>query len=300
MLFSPHQTWAGRYGALRDTFQLEIRTFDVAAGYPLLTSVRGLPADCLYMITAPTDIGGVVIVTETGIIHVDQAGRIAASSVSGWWRHVTMLRADGRNEYMKLSLQGSKAVFVEREMVLVLADGSAHQVKLEMDGRAVGAIIVQERMAVLPPPAGISVLKHALFVGCAEGDSVLYDVDMVRDEVKGEEVKPYIDMDADDDGMFSSSHTRVQQLSWTPFKHADHQICTPTRIPSWQMDTVPPVPLAYSLKRAIPYQESVRLSTWNSVSPLRTKVYGRILSWSPSAVVRGSPPSMSLEYVSPF
>ena len=37
MLFSPNQTWAGRYGSTRDTFQLEIRTFDVAAGYPLLS-----------------------------------------------------------------------------------------------------------------------------------------------------------------------------------------------------------------------------------------------------------------------
>ena len=200
MLFSPHQTWAGRYGALRDTFQLEIRTFDVAAGYPLLTSVKGLPADCLYMVTAPTDIGGVVIITETGIIHVDQAGRIAASSVSGWWRHVTMLRADMRGDYMKLSLLGSKAAFVEKELVLVLADGSAYQVKLEMDGRAVGAITVQPKMATLPPPASISVLSQSIFVGCAEGDSVLYNVDLVRDSAK-EEAKPDIEMDADDDGM---------------------------------------------------------------------------------------------------
>ena len=101
---------------------------------------------------------------------------------------------------MKLSLQGSRAAFVEREMVLVLADGSAYQVKLEMDGRAVGAIVVQERMSVLPPPASISVLKNALFVGCAEGDSVLYSVDLVRDSAKAEEVKPDLEMDAEDDG----------------------------------------------------------------------------------------------------
>jgi cleavage and polyadenylation specificity factor subunit 1 len=202
MLFSPHQTWAGRYGALRDTFQLEIRTFDAAAGYPLLTSVKGLPADCLYMVTAPADIGGVIVVTETGIIHVDQAGRIAASSVSGWWRHVTMLRANNTADIMKMSLLGSKAAFVEKELVLVLADGSAYQVKLEMDGRAVGSILVQPKMALLPPPSSICVQGHAMFVGCAEGDSVLYNVDLVRDSLK-EDVKPDIEMDADEDGQFS-------------------------------------------------------------------------------------------------
>ena len=236
--------------------------------------MKGLPADCLYMVTAPADIGGVVIVTETGIIHVDQAGRIAAAAVSGWWRHVTLLRADVRGEYLKLSLQGSKGAFVEKELVLVLADGSAHQVKLEMDGRAVGAIVVQERSAVVPPPANISVLRQAMFVGCAEGDSVLYNVDLVRDQVKGEDVKPDVEMDADDDGQFASAQAQASNRD-----AADVQTYTQTPTRSRQMDTAPPARPASNCMRETPCRASARSSTWSLGLQRRTRVCGRIRSW---------------------
>ncbi|ORX39210.1 cleavage and polyadenylation specific protein [Kockovaella imperatae] len=201
LLYSPVQTWSGRYKTARDTFVLEIRTIDLSSGssYPLLTSVTGLPADSLYLVACP--IGGVVLVTCTGIIHIDQSGRITSAGVNAWWSYTTALKADRSSEERKLSLEGSKCVFVtDHDMLLVLHNGDAHQVRFEMDGRAVGTIKVDEQCSEVPPPSSIVVAgDKAVFVGCAEGDSLLAKVEAIRKMIRVEETKTDMDVDWDED-----------------------------------------------------------------------------------------------------
>lgn len=205
LLYTPTFTWSGRYRTARDTYALEIRTVDPAStgsSYPLLTSVTGLPADSLYLVPCPAALGGVVVVTTTGLVHVDQSGRVASARVNGWWDYTTKLASDGSAEHRKLSLEGSKGVFVtERDMLLVLQRGDVHQVRFEMDGRAVGAIKVDEQSSSVPPPSSIVIAgEAAIFVGCAEGDSLLAKVNVQREMVRVEqpESKPY-DMEVDYD-----------------------------------------------------------------------------------------------------
>lgn len=202
LLYSPVFTWAGRYKTARDTFVLEIRTLDLSLGgsYPLLTSVTGLPSDSLYIVACPAELGGVVVVTETGIIHVDQAGRVLGTSVNGWWSFATALGTDGKSEGRKLSLEGSKAIFVDsRDMLLILQNGHVHQVRFEMEGRSIGAIKVDEQSSSVPPPSSLVVAgDKALFIGCVEGDSVLAKVEMVREVVQVEK-KEEMEVDWDED-----------------------------------------------------------------------------------------------------
>lgn len=86
----------------------------------------------------------------------------------------------------------------------MLASGKAHHVRLQMDGRAVGSILVEEELGALPPPSALSTVGgDGVFVGCPEGDSVLYGVEIIREkkEESVEEVKPVLDMEVDyDDG----------------------------------------------------------------------------------------------------
>ena len=207
MLYSPQYTWAGRYKSVRDTFCLEIRTFDLSSGgtYPLLTSVSGLPSDSLYIVACPAELGGIVLVTATGIVHVDQSGRTVAAGVNAWWSYATSLSANEESESRKLSLEGSKCVFVTgRDMLLVLENGDVHQVRFEMDGRAVGTIKVDEQSSSVPPPSSIvGAGSQALFVGCAEGDSLLAKVDIMRAAAavpdENGEVKPDMEVDWDED-----------------------------------------------------------------------------------------------------
>ena len=184
LLYCPMQTWSGRYRSAKDTFCLEIRTFDLSSGgsYPLLTSVAGLPSDSLYLLACPAELGGVILITSTGVVHIDQSGRVVGAGVNAWWDHVTLLKADKSSEGRKLSLEGSKCVFVaERDMLLVLQNGDVHQVRFEMDGRAVGTIKVDEQSSSVPPPSSLVLAgDRALFIASSEGDSLLAKVDMVR------------------------------------------------------------------------------------------------------------------------
>lgn len=205
LLFEPTHTWAGKFKSNKDTFRLEIRTIDLSAGgsYPLLTSVTGLPADSHYLVPCPTEVGGIAIVTGNGIVHVDQGGRIVSAAVNAWWDLSTNLSTNRDSEERKLSLEGSRAEFVgANDMLLVLRNGQAHQVRFEMDGRAVGAIKVDEQSSSVPPPSTMVVAgAQGLFVGSAEGDSLLAKVDLVREiveeEVKKENGKPDEEMEVD-------------------------------------------------------------------------------------------------------
>lgn len=211
LLFEPSHTWAGRFRSSKDTFRLEIRTIDLSAGgsYPLLTGVAGLPADCLYLVPCPTEVGGIAIVTGNGIVHVDQGGRIVSAAVNAWWDLSTSLSTNRDSEGRKLTLEGSRAEFVgPNDMLLVLANGQAHQVRFEMDGRAVGAIKVDEASSNVPPPSTMVVAgAQGLFVGSAEGDSLLAKVDLVREFIQEEakEEKKDEEMEVDwDEGEFGT------------------------------------------------------------------------------------------------
>nr|ODO03748.1 protein CFT1 [Cryptococcus depauperatus CBS 7855] len=205
LLFSPMHSWAGRYQSVKDNFCLEIRTFDITSGgtYPLLTSVKNLPSDCLYLVACPPELGGVVVVTSTGIVHVDQSSRIVGIRVNGWWNLVTNLKSSSKYESHKLSLEGSRGIFVTpRDMLLILQNGDVHQLRFIMEGRNVSEIEVEEKSSEVPPPSTVvKVGENAVFVGCAEGDSWLAKVQIEREVIK-EEInggKEEIDVDWDED-----------------------------------------------------------------------------------------------------
>lgn len=187
LLCSPTYTWAGKFRSHKDTYVLEIRTFDFSSGgsFPLLTSVTGLPSDSLYLVACPTSVGGIVVVTTNGIVHVDSKGRLFCASVNAWWSLSTNLLANTKDaEDRKLSLEGSRAEFVsENDMLLILQNGDAHQVRFEMDGRSVRTIKVDAQSSAVPPPSTlVSAGPNGLFIGSAEGDSLLAKVNMVQDK----------------------------------------------------------------------------------------------------------------------
>ncbi|TYJ59069.1 protein CFT1 [Cryptococcus floricola] len=204
LLFSPLYTWSGRYQTVKDNFCLQIRTFDLSSGgsYPLLTSVSGLPSDALYLVASPAELGGIVVITSTGLVHVDQSGRTTCASVNGWWSYVTSLKPQSSHNHLKMALEGSKSVFVgPYDLIITLQSGDVHQVRFEMEGRAVGSISIEEKSSIVPPPSSLTNAgEKTVFVGCAEGDSWLADV--IREEItreKKEEPREDMEVDWDED-----------------------------------------------------------------------------------------------------
>lgn len=143
-----------------------------------------------------------MVVTSTGIVHIDQSGRRSNAAVNAWWEYTTTVTANTASEERRLALDGSRAQFVsERDMLLVLQNGNAHQVRFEMDGRAVGTIKVDEQSSSVPPPSSLVITgKEGVFIGSSEGDSLLARVDLIREQVEVDaSKKEEMELDWDED-----------------------------------------------------------------------------------------------------
>lgn len=121
ILFQPLPTATGRTSTPHDTFHLEIRTLDpLAQTYPLISSVPNLPSDSQYLVPCPQSVGGVLLVTATALIHVDQSGKFVTTSTNGWFRFTSAITATLKREECRLELDGSRVVWADEGNFLVL------------------------------------------------------------------------------------------------------------------------------------------------------------------------------------
>jgi cleavage and polyadenylation specificity factor subunit 1 len=187
LLFCPTPTFVGRYSSVRDTFQLEIRTLDLnGKTYASLTTVRDLPSDCQYIIPCPSRFGGVLVVAETSIIHIDQSGNTVCAAVNGWFSSISGRTAVDRDHMnLELELDDSRLTWLGNDAeadqaLLILKDGTVHQLGLKLEGRAVSKIEISAPISqrLVIPSAAADVAGKGVFVACAVGDSVLARVEM--------------------------------------------------------------------------------------------------------------------------
>jgi cleavage and polyadenylation specificity factor subunit 1 len=209
-LYEPKPTWTGRLQSHKDTFHVEIRTLDVLSKtYASLSSVSGLPSDCQYMLACATSIGGLIVVTSTAIIHVDQSGRRVVTSVNGWYSMITTLPADRSEEGRKVELGGSGAVWIDdKNLLLSLRGGKTMQIRLELEGRAVHRLSLLDHNVgdVTPVTNIIKIGARGVFVASAVGDSELYQIELEQYKVEaGEQLDTKVEDDLDmdlDEGKF--------------------------------------------------------------------------------------------------
>ena len=208
-LYEPKPTWTGRIQSQKDTFHVEVRTLDVLSKtYASLSTVSGLPSDSQYMVACSTAIGGVVVVTSTAVIHVDQSGRRVATSLNGWYGTLTGLSADRSAEDRRLELDGSGAVWIDdKNLLLTLRGGETVQIKIELEGRAVHSIsILNHHVGLVNTPASLTkVGERNVFVASFTGDSMLYRIDLEQFglEIEGTsegDLPDDLDMDLDEGG----------------------------------------------------------------------------------------------------
>lgn len=203
-LYEPKPTWTGRLQSQKDTYHVEIRTLDVLSKtYASLSSISGLPSDCQYMLACATSIGGVIVVTSTAIIHVDQSGRRVATSVNGWYDMMTALPADRGEEERRVELDGSGAVWMDdKNLLLSLRGGNTMQIRLELEGRAVHKLsLLGHNVGNITSLADIiKIGSRGVFVASAVGDSELYQIELEQYKVEAAEQldsKPENDLDMD-------------------------------------------------------------------------------------------------------
>ncbi|EPQ29659.1 uncharacterized protein PFL1_02879 [Pseudozyma flocculosa PF-1] len=164
ILFEQPRTWTGRLKLTKDTHTVYIFTLDLTASmagqvagvgggvdgdaglqtvHPILTTSTDLPYDCLYLVSCPAKLGGVMVVGTSSILHVDQSGRAVATAINDWAPLMSGATAAESTCEVEgvIDLHGSQLVFVDAtEGILTLRDGTFCKFSCLMDGRSVGGI----------------------------------------------------------------------------------------------------------------------------------------------------------------
>ncbi|CBQ69361.1 related to cleavage and polyadenylation specificity factor, 160 kDa subunit [Sporisorium reilianum SRZ2] len=253
VLFSHTPTWTGLLAERKDTFSVYLFTLDLSASldgtlssaadalddgtvrsaHPVVTTSTALPYDCLYMVSCPQTLGGVLVVCMSSVLHVDQSGRVVVTALNGWFKTISAIEPESVLDLPEIpDLQGSQLVFTaETAGVLALVDGDLYRFRCQMDGRSVEGFRL-ERMdqsfhgkdelvaATGPPPSCLalaakqdaSAASDYLFSASMAGDSTLYNLVPVskalkQDGTDGEiKAEPTNDMDLDlDDDLYGPS-----------------------------------------------------------------------------------------------
>ncbi|KAJ7130141.1 CPSF A subunit region-domain-containing protein [Mycena epipterygia] len=190
VLFQTQQTWTGRLKEYKDTVKLSIFTLDVVSQhYPVITSVSGLPHDCMSVIPCSTSLGGVVILTSNSIIYLDRSSRRVALPLNGWSARITdmsMPPLAPEDQTRNLALEGSRAVFADdRTIFVILKDGTVYPVELVSDGKVVSKLVMAPPLAQTTIPQVARKLNHELiFIGSSVGPSVLFKAARVEEEIE--------------------------------------------------------------------------------------------------------------------
>lgn len=122
--------------------KLIIFTLDIATqNYPIITSVEGLPHDCLSLLACSSSLGGVVVVASNSVIYVDQSSRRVALPVNGWPSRISdlpLLPIAPEDQTRNLELEGSRASFVDdKTLFVILKDGTVYPIDIVIDGKTV-------------------------------------------------------------------------------------------------------------------------------------------------------------------
>ncbi|WFD35084.1 mRNA cleavage and polyadenylation factor subunit [Malassezia cuniculi] len=179
LLFRPQLTWTGNLSRERDTVRVCIVTLDVTVSrFPLTLTSEPLPYDSLYIRACPASIGGLLVVTPSAILHVDQTARVVGLAVSGWFGKTSGISIPQYGE--ELDLQDSQLIFTSgSEGLLFLADGRAFALSVATEGRSVTGISLSALSVPgsAPPTAFTTCIGDYIFCGAIVGDSRLYTME---------------------------------------------------------------------------------------------------------------------------
>ncbi|KAJ3087269.1 Cleavage and polyadenylation specificity factor subunit 1 [Quaeritorhiza haematococci] len=87
ILYETTQTWTGRLESKRDTKSVAVVSMDVTQkNFAILYVVDNLPYDCFKLVPVPSPVGGLLVFSTRGIIHVDQTSIPGvACAVNGYY-----------------------------------------------------------------------------------------------------------------------------------------------------------------------------------------------------------------------
>ncbi|KAL8292101.1 hypothetical protein RQP46_001567 [Phenoliferia psychrophenolica] len=160
LLYAPEPTWTGRLENMSSNCLVSLVTLASTSNNNnlkgggegntttavVISTSPSLPHSSLSIHPCPPDLGGTLVLTANGIIHVEQSGKLLGVPTNAWFpKEYFGPGKDSPGKEMREPLEGARVVFVSNTTAIVFAkSGNVLELKLEV----VAQVAVDEGMDI--------------------------------------------------------------------------------------------------------------------------------------------------------
>lgn len=152
ILYAPEPTWTGRLENTNHNCLVSLVTLASASTNSETTAVviatsPALPYSSLAVHPCPPDLGGTLIITANGILHLEQGGKLVAVASNGWFSKDYSGAGASRKDDITVreELEGARVVFIANNKAIVFCkSGSTLELTLQTSGRSVSSMKLQK------------------------------------------------------------------------------------------------------------------------------------------------------------
>lgn len=156
ILYAPELTWNARLENFSNNCLVSLVTLasdSAKAGTSETTTAvviatsPSLPHSCLSVCPCPPDLGGTLILTANGVLHLEQGGKLVGVAANGWFgKEWNGPGAATSNETtVRQNMEGAKVVFVANNKASIFCkSGTILELTLQTSGRSVSSMKLQK------------------------------------------------------------------------------------------------------------------------------------------------------------
>lgn len=152
ILYAPEPTWTGRLENTNHNCLVSLVTLASGSANSETTAVviatsPALPYSSLAVHPCPPDLGGTLIITANGILHLEQGGKVVAIAANGWFsKDYSGAGASKKDDVtVREELEGARVVFIANNKAIVFCkSNSTLELTLQTSGRSVSSMKLQK------------------------------------------------------------------------------------------------------------------------------------------------------------
>lgn len=225
LLYAPEPTWTGRLENVSSNCLVSLVTLasgpsksgnssnSTSTTAVVIATSPPLPHSCLAIYPCPPDLGGTLIVTANGLLHLEQGGKLIGVASNAWFDKEWLGRGGGKGvSTVREALEGVQLVFVENEKALLFCkSGAILELTLTRSGRSIASMKL-EKIGSGVPASCVERIRGSVgrfgeqgyaFVGSEVGESSLISWELHGKGSSAGVIEPVVSavdiMDVDDD-----------------------------------------------------------------------------------------------------
>lgn len=149
LLYAPEPTWTGRLENMQTNCLVSLVTLATtssAAGSTttavVIATSPALPHSCLSLHPCPPALGGALVLTANGLLHLEQSGKLLGLSTNAWFpREYSGPTSPTPAAHLREGLEGARVAFVSNSKAVVFArSGAVLELQMEVSGRSVSGM----------------------------------------------------------------------------------------------------------------------------------------------------------------